>query len=284
MGDQFKQKGLNVLKRSTFFGLWKQQNYEDACDEFIKAGNAYGMSKHWLDAGDMYSKAAECLQEINNSSEAANYYIQAGDCYIRTNTPTNAINPYLQTIKIYTESGQLSPIAIYYQRIAEILENKGVYSEAIEYYEKAGDINEAHNNNIQQFQCLLRVAILCSQKEGNLNLFRAASIFETLGNKIMERNNYNCSCDAKNYYFQCVLCYMALGDFVTSKEKLNLFKSVTFIFSLSSKSTLLSNLHEAIDEFNADKFSQACSDYDRANFPLDRWEINILIQIKSHIT
>lgn len=281
MGDKLKQKGLNILHRSTFFGLWKQQKYEDACDEFVKAGNAYNMSKQWLDAGDMYSKAAECLQEINDHNEAANYYIQAGDCYIRTNTPTNAINPYLQTIKIYMDSGQLSPTARYYQRIAEILENERVYSEAIEYYEKASNINEANNNNLQQFQCLLKVAILCSQKEDNLNLLRAASIFETLGNKMLKINNY--SGDAQIYYFKCILCYMALGDFVVSKEKMNLFKLADFQFSQSSTYNLSSNLHEAIDEFNADKFSQACSDYDHI-IPLDSWEINILNQVKSHIT
>lgn len=277
MGEKFKQEGLKALGRTTIFGFGKQQKFEDACAAFVKAGSAYKMSKDWLDAGEMYIKAAECQQEIDNRSEACNYYVEAGGCYVKTTNPRSAIEPYLKAIEIYTEASRLSPIARYYKEIAEILEKERAFSEAIEYYEKAGDVNEADNKKQQKSQCMLKVATLCSQ-EGDLS--RAAAIFETLGNEAMETKLGSYS--AKGYFFQCVLCHMALGDFVASKAKTDAFKSADFNFPSSRECQFLSQLQEAIDGFNADAFSQACSDFDRIT-PLDPWKTSVLVKVKAHI-
>jgi hypothetical protein len=86
---------------------------------------------------------------------------------------------------------------------------------------------------------MLKVATLCSQ-EGDLS--RAAAIFETLGNEAMETKLGSYS--AKGYFFQCVLCHMALGDFVASKAKTDAFKSADFNFPSSRECQFLSQLQE----------------------------------------
>lgn len=83
MGDKFKQEGEKALSRTTIFGFGKQQKYEDASAAFIKAGNAYKLSKDWHSAGDMFIKAAECQKQLDSNGDACNSYVEAGGCYAK---------------------------------------------------------------------------------------------------------------------------------------------------------------------------------------------------------
>jgi alpha-soluble NSF attachment protein len=83
MGDKFKAEAEKALSRVTIFGFGKQQKYEDASAAFLKAGNAYKMSKDWNEAAEMFLKAAECQKETDSRTDACNSYVEAGGCYAK---------------------------------------------------------------------------------------------------------------------------------------------------------------------------------------------------------
>jgi TolA-binding protein len=83
MGDKFKQEGEKAMNRTTIFGFGKQQKYEDAAAAFIKAGNAYKLSKEWNEAAEMFIKAANCQKETDSKTDACNSYVEAGGCFAK---------------------------------------------------------------------------------------------------------------------------------------------------------------------------------------------------------
>jgi len=278
MGDKFKAEAEKALKRTTIFGFGKQAKYEDASANYVKAGNAYKMSKDWVDAGDMFIRAAECQKETDSPNDSCNSYVEAGGCYAKSSNPRAAIEPYLQAIEIYRENNRLSPMARYYKEIAELLEKERAFSEAMEYYEKAADVNEADNKKSAAGQCRLKVATLCSQED---DFTKAADIFESLGHESLESKLGAYS--AKGYFFQSVLCHMAAGDNVAATGKLESFKATDYNFPSSRECQFLEKLVAAADAYNADDFSEACADFDRIT-PLDPWKTSMLVKIKRHIS
>jgi alpha-soluble NSF attachment protein len=98
-------------------------------------------------------------------------------------------------------------------------------------------MNEGDNKQQNANQCLLKIATLCSQQE---QYARAAEIFESIGRESMGSKLGSYS--AKGYFTQCVMCYLALGDSVAARTKLDDFKVVDFSFPSSRECDLLEKL------------------------------------------
>lgn len=81
MGDKYLIEGQKALDRITIFGFGKQQKYEDAIAAFIKAGNAFKLSKDWHSAGEAFIKAAKAQKELDLQGDACNSYVEAGGCF-----------------------------------------------------------------------------------------------------------------------------------------------------------------------------------------------------------
>jgi hypothetical protein len=105
--------------------------------------------------------------------------------------------------------------------------------------DQAADTNEADNKAQAKSQCMLKVAMLCSQED---DFIRAASIFEGIGRESLESKLGAYS--AKGYFFQSVLCYLAAGDAVAASNKMEEYKSVDYNFPSSRECQFLEKIVE----------------------------------------
>jgi len=267
-----------ALKRTIIFGFGKNQKFEDAAESFTKAGNAFKISKQWQEAGSAYLRAAECQLQTESPSDACNSYVEAGNSYKNINF-TDAVESYQKAITIFNDSGRFSQSARYYKEIAEIYEQDNNVQLAVDNYQQSADILVSDGKKQAAQQCLLKIANLASLYDAS-GLLRAAEIFEGLGRESMESRLGAYS--AKGYFFQALLCYLASGDNVAVKSKLDAFKNVDFSFGPSRECQFIEKLLQSADSYNAEDFSQACADFDHIT-PLDPWKTSMLVQAKRHI-
>ena len=108
----------------------------------------------------------------------------------------------------------------------------------------------------------------------------AASIFEATGMESLESRLGAFS--AKNHFFQCLLCYLAAGDNVQVRNKIDLFKNKDHSFATSRECTFVEKILVTLDSYDAEGFAQECQDFDHIT-PLDPWKVRVLGKAKSLI-
>jgi len=113
------------------------------------------------------------------------------------------------------------------------------------------------------------------------NIQRAAEIFEQIGRESLESKLGSYS--AKGYFFQALLCLLALGDNVAGENKLNEFKNADYTFPTSRECQLIDKLVEALNNSDEEGFSTACQEYDRIS-PLDPWKTTMLLKVKNQLS
>lgn len=275
-GEKLKGDAEKILKRTTIFGFGKNQKFEDAAETYIKAANAFKMSKQWQEAADCYLSAANCQKQTDSPNDSVNSYVEAGNCYKKMNS-SQAADMFITAVAMYEESGRIAQAARYLKEIAEIYEQDNNTEDALSYYQRAADANEADNKKQGASQCLLKIATLAS---GNDDFSRAATIFEQLGTESMSTTLGAYS--AKGHFFSALLCYLASGDAVATRNKLERYKNIDHTFPQSRECQLITNLLEAVDNFNSEDFSSACADFNKIT-PLDPWKTSMLLKAKKYI-
>jgi alpha-soluble NSF attachment protein len=227
-GDQFVAEAQKALNRTLIFGFGRAQKYEDAAEFFAKAGNAYKLANLWQSSGDSFAQAAEAwLQGGDNQTEAINCLIESGNAYKKIN-PVDAIRAYERAIGMYNEKGRFGMSARYYKEIAELLESDHNTDAASGYYEKAAEMFEHDNKKSNSNTCLLKVAAFSSEKG---DLLKAMGIFESIGKESLSSRLGAYS--AKGYFFQSLLCCLALGDNVQVNKKIEEYKNTDYSFGAS---------------------------------------------------
>lgn len=77
-GDNFVQQAEIELAKKSWFSS-KDKKYEDACELYQNAGNAYKVGGFYFEAGQAYYKAAIMLRDnLNNSFDASKAFQNAG--------------------------------------------------------------------------------------------------------------------------------------------------------------------------------------------------------------
>eukprot|EP00607_Mallomonas_marina_P002421 CAMPEP_0182428024 /NCGR_PEP_ID=MMETSP1167-20130531/20958_1 /TAXON_ID=2988 /ORGANISM="Mallomonas Sp, Strain CCMP3275" /LENGTH=300 /DNA_ID=CAMNT_0024610649 /DNA_START=177 /DNA_END=1079 /DNA_ORIENTATION=+ len=283
-GEAFMAEAEKALKRTIIFGFGRNQKYEDAAEAFTKAGNAFKILKQWKEAGDAFLKAADCQKQTDSPNDSVNSYVEAGNSY-KFISPMEAIESYDKAVAIYNENGRFSQSARYYKEIAELYEKENNIELAIANYQQSADIQHSENKKQGAQQCLLKIATLASESEkeeggGGGGIARAGEIFEMMGRECMESRLGAYS--AKGYFFQAALCYLALGDAVATREKIQLYKTLDYTFNTSRECQFIEKLLESIDAYNSEDFAQACADFDHIT-PLDPWKTSMLLKAKRHL-
>jgi alpha-soluble NSF attachment protein len=97
-GDMLVREAEKKLKGGFLSNLMggSSQRYEDAADLYIKAGNAYKLSKQWEEGAEAFRKAAGCYMHAQSGHEAATAYISASNCIKKANprgTPSQFHHP-----------------------------------------------------------------------------------------------------------------------------------------------------------------------------------------------
>ncbi|CDW53319.1 alpha soluble NSF attachment protein [Trichuris trichiura] len=276
---------------SSFFGLFGGNKSDEACELYVKAANLFKIDKKWTDAGSAFLKAAELsLSKCEYKHEAATHFVDASNCFKKTNTE-QAIDCLLKAVNIYAEMGRFSMAAKYYMNVAELYESDDCDLEkAMFYYEKAADYYKGEESKSSANKCALKVAQFAAQL---LNYKKAASLFEEVGTYSAE--NALLKYGAKDHFFKAALCLLCL-DVLDGKVRLTIIKGrmlTLFIFRVAIKRyadkvpsfaesreyAFLNALTEAMEEHNADEFTNAVKEYDKIS-RLDQWTTTILLRLK----
>lgn len=185
------------------------------------------------------------------------------------------------------DSGRLQQAAKLSKEIGEIFEgeitgeeNDENVNSAIESFEQAAELFGMEDSKSAQSQCLAKVAELYSAALDPPDLFKAASIYETLGTQCLESNllKYN----AKAYFLQSVFCHLANGDAIASAQALTKFGNLDFTFGDSREGKFCTQLIECVENYDDEGYATACFEYDRIT-KLDPWKTSMLLRIKRSI-
>lgn len=124
---------------------------------------------------------------------------------------------------------------------------------------------------------LLKVAHLAALAE---DYFKAAEIYEkvakdSVGNKLTKYS-------VRGYLLNAALCKLALGDVVDAKKSLDEYSLLSFEFSQSREFNFLSDIVDAVDNYDIDKFTKVVQEYNSIS-RLDPWHTKVLLKIKDSI-
>lgn len=278
-GDTLLSKGNKILEKTTLFGFGKIKKYEDAIELFTKAGYAFKIENDLESAGNAFLKASKYIKQIPDDMNYSymNTLINAANCFKKINS-VKAIKILNRIVDINNEDGRFAASAKYYQEMGEIYETCENPIGAMEAYQHAVDLLNAAHKIPGKNDCLIKIATIASV---NGDFYKAAGIFESIAQECL--NHRLLSYSARGYILQCCLCYLAMGDSVATKNKLECFINVDSTFSSSRECDFLDKLLFAFDNnLGNDYFSNICINYDRIT-PLDSWKTNILLKVKTHI-
>lgn len=254
-----------------------QSKIEDACDLYTRAANSYKMAKKWTAAGNAFQECAKMqLNQLQSKHEAASQYVEAANCY-RKGDFEEAISSLLSAIEIFTDMGRFSIAAKHHASIAEIYESNLInIDQAIVHYTQAADYYKGENSTSAANKCMLKVATFAAQQE---DYNKAISIFEEVATVSLESSLLKYS--AREYLFKAALCNMCL-DVHTAQSSIEKYCQMFAAFEDSREYKLLSNLLEAADEGNSDKFTDSVREYDAIS-RLDQWYTTLLLRIKKSV-
>lgn len=236
-GESYIQEARKALNRSTIFGFGKQQKYEDAADNFTKAGNAFKLANAFEEAGRAFLECSKAWEQTGeNKSDVVNALVEAGNCFKKVN-PVAAVEAFQNAIELYNDSGRMGMSARYYKEIAEIFEADHNTNSAMEAYEQAARMFALDKKQSNSNTCMLKVAQYAS--EGG-DLKKAAGIYESIGQESMTSRLGQYA--AKGYFMQSLLCYLAMGDAVQVNNKIEEYKNADYSFGASRECDFIQKL------------------------------------------
>ncbi|XP_065068301.1 alpha-soluble NSF attachment protein-like [Rhopilema esculentum] len=280
-GKSFLAEAEKKIKSAgTFFGglFGGAAKLEDACDLYIRAGNAFKMAKKWSAAGGAFCEAAQIkLNDLQNKHEAGTQFVEAANCY-RKSDFEEAINCLQRAIEIFTDMGRFTMAAKHHTTMAEIYETNIMDLEkAIHHYETAADFYKGEGSSSSGNKCLLKVALYSAQLE---NFAKAISIYEEVAATSLESSLLKYS--VREYFFRAALCNMCI-DMEKAQNAVTKYQEMLPAFEDSREYNLIQGLITAHENEDVDAFTEAVREYDSIS-RLDQWYTAILLRIKKNIT
>ncbi|KAK2168360.1 hypothetical protein LSH36_17g01028 [Paralvinella palmiformis] len=261
---------------SNLFGGRGSSKLDEASELYVRAANTFKMAKKWAAAGHAFCEAAKVQLKLQSKHEAATNYVDAGNCYKKTDA-NEAVSCLLKAIEIYTDMGRFTIAAKHHITIAEIYESEMVdIDKAVANFEQAADYYKGEESNSAANKCLLKVAQYAAQLE---QYDKAILIYEQVAQSSMDNQLLRYS--AKEHFFRAALCHMCRDtqDAATATAR---YEEMFPAFTDSRECKLIKKLLAAIEEQNADSYSEAVKEYDTIS-RLDKWYTTILLRIKKGI-
>lgn len=282
-GDAFLKEAEVALTTKSWFAS-KEKKFEDACELYDKAGNAFKVGGFYYESGAAYMKSAVIQRDnLKNSFDASKAFQNAGTNFKKAD-PQKAMEAFNGAIILMTDSGRVLPAAKLSKQCAELYENEELDTDekshtvlAIEMYEQAAELFTAEDSHSQASQCWAKVAELCSAAIEPPDLLRAAQLYEDLGRKCLDSNLLKFN--AKGHFLHAILCHLANGDAIAAQQAIDKYESLDYTFGTAREGKFAHQLIECVEGFDADGFASACFDYDKIS-KLDPWKTSMLVKIK----
>lgn len=274
-GDSWKAAAIQEENKTIWFNFEKQRKYEKVGDLFEKAGNAYKVSQQWEDAGAMFLNAANACS-VCSSYQVVGHLTESAQCYGMGGNHQQSINIWRKVVDVCIQQGDFKKAAKYVNAIAEIYVKVDEVEQAAIAYQDASDLFVKCHSLFDSNACLLKMADLLSVS--GTDIVRASQIYEQLGKVSMTQYSFS----AKDYFFNCLLCHLALGDYINTRLKLESFCNLCFALSKSLQSNFIENLLTACEKMDREAFTTHCFEFDLVS-PLDPKKTNLLLKCKRSI-
>jgi len=276
-GDEFKKEGELALQKGGFggwFGPSKSERISTAIDCYIKAATQYKIAKAWQKGGIAFNDAAELSLETSMGSyQAASNFSKAAEMFRKTDK-ARAVKCLERSCQLFLDDGKFSSAAKNKQQVAEIHEEDGRITDAIIAYEKTCEYYEAENAQSTGFACLLKAGYLCIDA---MEYERAIGIFERVAAYYASNSVMFFKC--RTIFLEASICRLFLGDLVETRKCLSRYCEMRSDFVKSREYKFLMDAVTACDEFDAEKFSAAVTEFDSVQ-QLQRWQTTLLLAIR----
>jgi len=277
-GSELFQKAENKFNSKGFLGFGGgSSKYEDAAENFVKAGNQFKLAKNWDLAGKSFVRAAECFEKLNQKYEAASNYQQAGSMY-RKSTVAEAAEVWRRAVELYTDEGRFTMAAKTQKEIAEMFEQEVDHEKAMEAYKTAAEFYEGEGSTSSANQCSLKVATFAALL-GKYD--EAVQIFEKVAKDSIDNNLLKWS--VKDYFLRAGICHLATGDYEGAKRALQRYQEMDASFASQRECKFLEAIVEAADRADPESFTDAIVEYDSIS-KLDQWKTSLLLVVKKAIS
>ncbi|KAI7215247.1 TPR-like protein [Hortaea werneckii] len=256
----------------------RAEKYEAAAELYIQAANAFRLQKSSKEAGQCFEKAASLqTNQLKEPDDAANTLTEAFKSY-RKDEPEDAARCLEQAIQHYTLKGNFRRAATHKQNLAELYEvEMGDGKRAAEAYETAAGWYESDNAEALANKLFLKLADLSALES---DYYKAISNYEKVAKSSINNNLMKWS--VKEYLLKAGICHLCTGDSVATNRALESYRDLDPSFSQTREHQLLSDLVEAVDEGDQEKFADKLFQYDQMS-KLDKWKTTLLLRVKENI-
>lgn len=236
------------------------------------------MQKAGKEAGQCFEKAAGIQsQKLNEPDDAANTLTEAFKSY-RKDEPDAAARCLEQAIAHYTMKGNFRRAAGHKQNLAELYELElGDQKKAMEAYETAAGWYEADNAEALANKLYLKHADIAALEA---DYYKAISDYERVAKSSINNNLMKWS--VKEYLLKSGICHLATSDMVATNRALESYRDLDPSFTQTREHQLLTDLAEAVDEGDQEKFADKLFQFDQMS-KLDKWKTTLLLRVKEKI-
>ncbi|KAK0257107.1 vesicular-fusion protein S17 [Friedmanniomyces endolithicus] len=261
----------------SFFG-GRGDRWENAVELYTQAANSFRMQKSGREAGQAFEKAAQLQQsKLNEPDDSANTLVEAFKAY-RKDEPENAARCLEQAIQHYTLKGNFRRAATQKQQVAELYEVElGDGKRAAEAYETAAGWFEADNAEALANKLWLKTADLAALES---DYYKSISNYERVAKSSINNNLMKWS--VKEYLLKAGICHLCTADMVATNRALESYRDLDPSFTQTREHQLLTDLVEAVDEGDQEKFADKLFQFDQMS-KLDKWKTTLLLRVKDGI-
>lgn len=250
---------------------------EEAAETFVKAANCYKLAKAWAEAGNALEKAASTFAEMSDMQyEAAAKYSDAAKAYKNVDV-NKAVEAYESSITFYTDAARFQQCARLKKEVAEIYEAEQNDQSALDAYISAADFYDMEDAKSNANSMRVKVAML-SAKAGKYA--EAADLYEAIAENALASNLLKYG--AREHLLRAGLCRLCLSDLIGAQRSVEKYSSMDPTFASSREGKLLEAVVAAVDEGDAEAFTNHVYEYDSLS-KLDEWKTSILLKIKQGI-
>lgn len=273
------EKKLNT-KSSFFKSLFSSQasGPEDAAETFARAANSFKLAKAWVRAGDAFTRSAAAYQKAGSdySYDAASKLAEAGKMYKNGENVTKAVEAFEAAVRVYTDGARFQQAARYTREIAELHDGNGDLAAARAAYEAAADLYDGEDAKSNANTMRSREAAIAGLMG---DYAHAASVFEKIATVALESRLLKYG--ARDLLLRAALCH-CVEDQVGAARAIERYREMDPSFKDSREDELLTKIVAAVEESDAEAFTNAVYDFDQIS-KLDEWKTTILLKIKNSI-
>lgn len=252
---------------------------EDAAETFQRAANAFKLAKAWGKAGDAFTRAAEVYEKAGSdyTYETATKQVEAGKMYKNGDNVSKAVASFEKAVHVYKDSARFQQAARYTKEIAELQHAAGDLEAARVAYESAADLFDGEDAKSNANTMRTQVATIAALM-GDYTY--AAKTFEQIAGAALE--NRLLRYGARDHLLRAGICH-CIEDQVAAARAVERYRELDSSFKDSREEELLTKIVDAVEEADAEAFTNAVYQFDQIS-KLDDWKTTMLLMIKKNIS